>query len=1830
MCLFYWIRKLFSLLLILGLFSSVQAATDCSIVAEIPQTECETLVNFYDSTNDNGWENNTGWNATNTPCSWEGITCHNGRVIVIDLPNNNLVGTLPDLSALISLTSLRLHNLQSIETKNQLSGSIPNLSSLKKLENLNLGLNKFTGSIPELSTLTNLVAFHLSGNALTGNIPDLSNLANLQYFSLGVNNLTGQIPSLKNLTKLKTLYLYSNQLEGLIPSELSELTDLEKVYLYKNNFSGSIPDLSRLTNLTDLYLNNNQLSGPYQYISGLPNLVKYNWDNNPLLGKTDCNSATEIPVTECETLLVLYHSTDGAKWVENDGWNENNNPCNWYGVDCDDDRVNALSLSENGLKGDIPDLIALHNLQYLQLASNRLTGNIDWLSNLTNLKSVELQRNREHIDNSWCSRTTNQVIEQTVNKGLSGNLPNLNNLIGLHNFKAYNNSFTGSIPDVSNLTNLVDFRLQGNNLSGDIPNLGNLSKLKYLFLGCNILSDGIPEELNNLIDLQTISLGANPELGGTIPNLSNLVNLEHLTLGFNNLTGQIPSLKTLTKLKSLYLYNNKLEGLVPSELSELTSLEKIYMFNNQLTGNVPDLSKLTNLINSRFDLCNSATEIPYAECETLVEFYNSTNGDGWENNAGWNITNTPCSWEGITCYNGKVINIILPNNNLVGSLPDLSAFTSLTALQLYNLSSVEPKNNLTGSIPNLSSLTKLRSFNLSLNNFSGSIPELNALENLVTCHLGVNDLTGIIPDLTNLVNLEYLTLGFNNLTGSVPSLKTLTKLKVLSLRDNQLTGSLPDISGLTNLIDYNWENNLFERSEYKLTVNNSVNGNIVGQDINCGLICNKEYPLDTQINLTATPNADYQFYSWGGACAGMVNPCQIIMNQLQNVTANFIPETNYYNININNIANGIVSLRANNCDTDCSEQYVQGITCDSNCIDKYVENTRITLTAKANDGYTVSNWDGDCSGTTDTCVFTLNKDANVTVTFKSLPPPPVEGNVVNIIFAGLNSSYHLEELVTVYVMELTPFERVEPVDLWVFIETANGEQFFRIDTPDLFSQEPQPFKTNVKTTETVQQIFEFELPSDLLGEFTVKAVYAEVGQNPFTYDIARRSNLVTETANIMDDFWFLKNYLEDKNFENVVIKSDGALSATLNGETHYGQLSQITSGLPPTDGSFAFEWAGDIDGDGITDFEITYPNGNKQTLYNFGTNDVRQSFKPIYYSYPELGSILNFGDIRVGTTVDQNILTIGNDGNANLMVDFVAISGVNGNNFNIVSPSFPLTIASKTYKPISMQCDPSSEGLRETTLQLSTNDLTKSLITYPLKCNGVKNLICSSPDFTPTERTDGIIGSVGFGYDNQRDIFKPQSCFNGTSSEVGSGWADIDFTTISDYEELKYHLGIKTRFNIKATFFKMSSTTKFALDHRETILSRSLLFKFDVRSPNKQFDQNGLNKFGQDMLNKGNQCFKSACGDQFIFQTKRGSSLYMAMKFDFTNIESKKEFFAKIEGDYKAVDLAVEIEETSSFIKETGKVTLTAYQIGGDANKLANIFGTDEDLSPILTCKLVEFDKCQLAMENAINYAQNDFANSINEKPHTLGYEGMSYASAGVYIELEPISPEIIEARKELAYEFEWQYGDLLLTRSWLKDFEEQLTQESKEYLRNIELQLDINTDLLREAGLWCFSDLSVCLDKKQEAFDNLHGYNKDWLYGIQVIPPVTEEYSDESSFIIDHYVSDGYKNHTRSKSGSACLPDNCEVDYSRTKTNSKGPGNNIGGPGYGIDVSLSRSNCTGSASNTIEGRCLKSTITICSDNNYGGSAHYIGTHTIYGKCTKTLEESYFYVPPIP
>lgn len=122
------------------------------------------------------------------PCSWFGVQCSDGKVVVLNLKDLCLGGTLsPELGKLVHIKSIILRN-------NSFTGIIPGeIGGLKELEVLDLGYNNFSGLLPaDLGSNFSLAILLLDNNRLLGTLsPEIYYLGLLSEFQVDENQLSG-------------------------------------------------------------------------------------------------------------------------------------------------------------------------------------------------------------------------------------------------------------------------------------------------------------------------------------------------------------------------------------------------------------------------------------------------------------------------------------------------------------------------------------------------------------------------------------------------------------------------------------------------------------------------------------------------------------------------------------------------------------------------------------------------------------------------------------------------------------------------------------------------------------------------------------------------------------------------------------------------------------------------------------------------------------------------------------------------------------------------------------------------------------------------------------------------------------------------------------------------------------------------------------------------------------------------------------------------------------------------------------------------------------------------------------------------------------------------------------------------------------------------------------------------------------------------------------------------------------------------------------------------------------------------------------------------------
>lgn len=195
------------------------------------------------------------------------------------------------------------------------------------------------------------------------------------------------------------------------------------------------------------------------------------------------------------TLEMLYTTTGGDSWRDNDGWLTDCEPCTWRGIECDaKKRVIGIDLNDNGLSGALPpDIGTLDQLLRINLANNDIGGELPAsLFSPVALRDIDFSGNR-----------------------LTGVLPaTLADHPRIRSLRLADNQLTGVLPEaLASLTHLEVLRLNGNNFTGGIPEVfGDLLLLTELNLSQNDLAGCFPQGILDLCGMVSVEFDDNPKL----------------------------------------------------------------------------------------------------------------------------------------------------------------------------------------------------------------------------------------------------------------------------------------------------------------------------------------------------------------------------------------------------------------------------------------------------------------------------------------------------------------------------------------------------------------------------------------------------------------------------------------------------------------------------------------------------------------------------------------------------------------------------------------------------------------------------------------------------------------------------------------------------------------------------------------------------------------------------------------------------------------------------------------------------------------------------------------------------------------------------------------------------------------------------------------------------------------------------------------------------------------------------------------------------------------------------------------------------------------------
>jgi Leucine-rich repeat (LRR) protein len=662
---------------------------------------------------------------------------------------------------------------------------ITNLNGLSQLEgiggNLTFNLNP---DLISLSGLNNLAS--IGGNFTIINFHqfnDLSGLESLQSIGgdLKISN-NGGPTSLNGLNNLNSI---GGDLGINGNDNLQSLNGLENLQGSLVNLSISGNNISQITSLDGIsnILENIEISNCNALINtqGLHNIVTISNDLN-------VNNNSSMQTLNFDNLTSIGNDFEIGQMASLEDFGNMQNMTSvgrdFHIISCAISSLQGLNnLTTIGRRLEIKSNFnlfttsGLDNIEYI--GENLLLTSNDNLQNVNGFNSLEIIEGQVDIYNNDDLTSLEGFSSLTAINGNSASNDGIqiygnDALIDLEGFNAL--IYIGGILDIQNNQNL--------------QNLSGLNSLQQVAGDLELNGDALTDfsALLNLTgiegDLEVIGCDA-------IGSLEGLNNIDHTTITDIN----------------IYSNNNLSYCGVQSICNWIDANPGQANINNNITGCDTEAEVQTSCD-------NGPPPCDHPDYEALIDLYNSTNGDYWINNNGWQDGSNgdncaPCTWFGIICNSDdRVTEIVLEENSLSGSIPNnIGDFPFLRVLNLRS-------NNIFGSIPNsIGNLDLLEVLYLYLNSLTGIIPNnIGDLSNLTNMSLRDNLLTGNIPsDLGDMTSLQDLRLQKNNLYGEIPtSIGSLQSLTFLSLRSNNLTGPIPTSLGNLNQLQELWlhSNNL--------------------------------------------------------------------------------------------------------------------------------------------------------------------------------------------------------------------------------------------------------------------------------------------------------------------------------------------------------------------------------------------------------------------------------------------------------------------------------------------------------------------------------------------------------------------------------------------------------------------------------------------------------------------------------------------------------------------------------------------------------------------------------------------------------------------------------------------------------------------------------------------------------------------------------------------------------------------------------------------------------------------------------------------------------------
>ena len=518
------------------------------------------------------------------------------RIVVVDKPQfsrdfENIGGTNSTSANLIyndtrsSRKNIEIYhppdNIKKLELKQLGLRELPN-AELPSATSFSIYRN-IIDSFPDFTTLTPQVSFL----DVRENNFENSDDSSLRYFN---QNIVDRLPS-----TIRTL-LIGNTFNSSITGDLrTALPSLEEINLNSHNRGGDRPRFGPDANdpdgalpaVADSVTVYNAMRNRFQTlpdaVKQLPNLRRFDIYSNDVTDRDfyidsddieyiRTDRGNQINVADCrgKTNLEQYRSRILYGGATRGGGDDNAfvNPDGSYKFqNCS--KLNRIDLNRSYYRGPLPKFTNNQALNRVDLYYTRIEGGKSETEQDYVIYPDTFDDCAESI--SYFRLTSPSLINQPIHPDAFAKTEKMDYLY----IRSYNRGVSGNIPDLNGMPNLRRALFLQNNLTGALPGFENNSRIYYIHVASNSLSGTIPNFTQN--SLRYLYLHRN-----NFDNFNGLScdNLVRLLLYNNNITGPIPDISNLTRLRDLYLHNNNFDEYTKGSIVPLTRLRRFNISNN--------------------------------------------------------------------------------------------------------------------------------------------------------------------------------------------------------------------------------------------------------------------------------------------------------------------------------------------------------------------------------------------------------------------------------------------------------------------------------------------------------------------------------------------------------------------------------------------------------------------------------------------------------------------------------------------------------------------------------------------------------------------------------------------------------------------------------------------------------------------------------------------------------------------------------------------------------------------------------------------------------------------------------------------------------------------------------------------------------------------------------------------------------------------------------------------------------------------------------------------------------------------------------------------------